>query len=615
MVDHRHHVASVSTGGGESPGSPSTLPHSPTGSTGSSRKVPMLRSILSVPKKAWQWLTRMRTALVLLFLLALGAIPGAVLPQRSLNAENVDNYLAANGQIAKIYDNLGLFDVFSSGWFAAIYVLLFISLVGCILPRSIDHYKALRKLPPPAPKYLNRMPNYISGTVDAPVDQVQKEVAGRFRRWQGGATTAENDRAGQWSFSAEKGYFREFSNLVFHLSLIGILVSVLIGRMIYYEGQVIVVADADNSEFCNTAVANFDNLRNGPTFDGTTLTPFCVNVKNFSAEYLPSGQAVDFSSDIDYASGDDALKPTEEWKSTTLKVNHPLKIDGDRVYLQGHGYAPTFTVTWPNGEKRTQTIQFRPDDLTYFLSSGAIKMDPPAGMYPDLFERRQNQLAIQGLFAPTAEFSGENNALLSSSFPGLRDPAVAIDIYRGDTGLDAGTGQDIFSLSQTQMHNGALQKLDRVNLREGESVTLDDGTKISFDGAKEFVNLQISRDRTEGWVLFFALLMLASLVGSLTIKRRRFWVRVTDLGDGQTRLDIAGLARTDSAGWGREFNRVSEELLHLEVEELDEELDQTDGAWEDWEDELDRELARERRDNELRNGDGGDGSVQPPGQP
>lgn len=559
----------------------------------------MLHSILRLPKKAWQWLTRMRTALVLLFLLALGAIPGALLPQRSLNAQNVQDFLAANGRIGRIYDKLGLFDVFSSTWFAAIYVLLFVSLIGCILPRSIDHYKALRKRPPSAPKRLDRMPNHVSGTVDVPVEQVRKDIATRFRRWQGGATEAAEDRAGKWSWSAEKGYLREFSNLVFHLSLVGILMSVLIGRLVYYEGQVIVVAGTENSQFCNTAVANFDSLRHGPTFDGTTLTPFCVNVKNFNADYLPSGQAVDFSSDIDYASGSDALNPTDQWDHTTLRVNHPLSIDGDRVYLQGHGYAPTFTVTWPNGEKRTETIQFRPDDLTYFLSSGAVKMDPPAGMYPDLYERRQHQLAIQGLFAPTAEFSGENDALLSSSSPALQDPAVAIDIYRGDTGLDSGAGQDIFSLSQTQLHSGSLQKLDRVNLRQGEEVTLDDGTKISFDGAKEFVNLQVSRDRTEGWVLFFSLLMLLSLVGSLTIKRRRIWVRVTDLGSGTTRLDIAGLARTDSAGWGREFNRISEELLHLDEEELDEEFDQSDAGWEDWEDELDRELARERRDGEL----------------
>ncbi|MGO1949849.1 MAG: cytochrome c biogenesis protein ResB [Mycobacteriaceae bacterium] len=561
----------------------------------------MIRWLLHLPKKAWQWLTRMRTALVLLFLLALGAVPGALLPQRSLNEGNVNEFIENNGRIGEIYDTLGLFDVFSSPWFAAIYVLLFLSLIGCILPRTWAHYKALRVRPPAAPRKLNRMPNFVEGTVDASSDEVEKQVARRFRKWKGGATEASDDKAGKWSYSAERGYLREASNLVFHLSLVGILVTILMGRLLYYEGQVIVVAgtDSPSSQFCNTAVANYDSLRSGPTFDGTTLTPFCLNVNNFEAEYEQSGQATSFASDVDFAEGQDATKPLEDWDHTQLRVNHPLNVDGDLVYLQGHGYAPTFSVKWPNGEERTETIQFRPDDLTYFLSSGAVKMDPPAGMYPDLYDRRQNQLAIQGLFAPTAEFSGENDALLQSSFPAMNDPAVAIDIYRGDTGLDAGTGQDIFSLDSQQMHSGALQKLDRVNLMQGEAVTLDDGTEITFDGAEEFVNLQVSRDPTTGWVLGFAVTMLITLVGSLTIKRRRFWVRVTDNDNGTTTLQIAGLARTDSAGWGREFNRVAEELLHLEDEELDEDIEQSDGEWEDWEDELARELHREVANGEL----------------
>lgn len=561
----------------------------------------MLRWLLKLPKRAWQWLTRMRTALVLLFLLALAAVPGALLPQRSLSESNVEEYLANNGRIAEIYDQLGLFDVFSTTWFSAIYVLLFLSLIGCILPRSWDHYKALRTLPPAAPKRLTRMPNYVEGTVDLPEDQVQKDVTARFKKWTGGATEADKDRAGKWSYSAERGYMREASNLVFHLSLVGVLVTILIGRLVYYEGQVIVIAgtESQSSQFCNTAVANFDSFRNGPAFDGTTLNPFCVNVKNFEATYEPTGQATNFTSDIDWAKGQDATKPVEEWDHTQLRVNHPLNVDGDLVYLQGHGYAPTFTVEWPNGEVRTETIQFRPDDLTYFLSSGAIKMDPPAGMYPDLYDRRQNQIAIQGLFAPTAEFSGENDALLQSSFPAMTDPAVAIDIYRGDTGLDSGAGQNIFALDSRQLHSGALQKLDRVNLMVGESITLADGTRITFDGAEEFVNLQVSQDPTTTWVLGFAVLMLISLVGSLTIKRRRFWVRVSGNGDGTTTLQIAGLARTDSAGWGREFNRVAEELLHLEDEELDGEIEQNDGEWDDWEAELDRELNREIAAGEI----------------
>ncbi|MBC2682302.1 cytochrome c biogenesis protein ResB [Corynebacterium anserum] len=557
----------------------------------------MLKKILSIPKAGWQWLTRMKTALVLMVLLVLGALPGALLPQRSLNKDNVAKYIAANGKTAEIFDKLQLFDVFSSTWFAAIYVLLFISLIGCILPRTVDHYKALRTAPPRAPKVLSRMPNYVVGEVDTPVEEIKGKLKKEFKGWQVNEVTPEDDRAGKWSLSAEKGYLREAANLVFHMSLVGVLIAVVAGRLLYYEGQVIVVAGTDQSQFCNSAVSNFDSFRHGALFDGTGLTPYCVNIKDFNAHYLDSGQAVSFESNIDYADSKTAMLPTDQWHQGKLRVNHPLRIQGDRVYLQGHGYAPTFTITWPNGEKRTDTVQFRPDDLTYFLSSGAVRWDPPAGMYPSLYERRQHQISIQGLFAPTAEFTGKGGALLTSRYPAMKDPAVAIDIYRGDTGLDSGRNQNIFSLDPEALHSGSMQKLDRVNLKKGETVTLDDGTTITFDGAQEFVNLQVSRDPTVLWVLFFAVLMLVSLVTSLMVKRRRFWVRLSENAAGGTSIEIAGLSRTDSAGWGSEFHRRAERILGLEEEDLDEDFDSDGMNWnESFDDGLDEAISRARGD-------------------
>ena len=522
-------------------------------------------------RRAWNWLTSMRTALILLFLVAVAAIPGALLPQRSLNEEKVNDYIANNGRLAEIYDKLQLFDVFSSSWFTAIYVLLTISLVGCIIPRSWEHYKAMRAKPVRAPKRLTRMPHHHTGHLDATPDEVLDQVRGRLKGWRVSVFSAEEDRAGVRSLSAERGYAREFFNLVFHLGLVAILVTIAAGRMVYYEGQVIVVTESgstgavaldQSTEFCNTSDSNFDSFRSGPLYRGK-LSPFCFIAHDFTADYLPNGQAEMFTSNISYAEGEDITTDPATWRDYELKVNHPLRLGGDRVYLQGHGFAPTVTVEWPDGEKRTQTMQFRPDDLTNFLSSGAMRFDPPAGMYPDLYERRQNQLAIEGLFAPTAEWTGENGALLSSAFPELRDPAVAIDVYRGDNGLDTGVGQSIFSLDASLVHSGQLQRIERVNLNQGESVTLDDGTELTFDGASEYANYQIARDPFQGWVLVSAVIMLGSLVASLAIKRRRVWVRVRPAAGGGTDLEIAGLARTDRAGWGEEFEELYRDIFDL----------------------------------------------------
>lgn len=534
----------------------------------------IVKFLLSLPKKAWHWLTSMRTALALLFLLALGAIPGALLPQRSLNADNVADYLANNGKVAEIYDKLQFFDVFSSTWFNAIALLLFISLIGCILPRSVEHYRAMKQPPVRAPKNLKRLALHGEGSVEKPLAEVEAEIAQALRGWNVAKYSAAEDRAGVRSVAAEKGYAREFFNLMFHLGLVGMLAAMAIGRFVYYEGQVIVIAserEEVNSQFCTTATANFDSFRAGVLFDGTGLNQYCIEAHNFKADYLPNGQAESFRSDISYAQGEQIFADPKTWTHTTLKVNHPLRIGGDRVYLQGHGFAPTFTVTWPNGETRRQTVQFRPDDLTFFLSSGVMRFDPPAGMYPDLFERRQQQLTIQGLFAPTAEWSGANNELLTSAYPALRNPAVAIDIYRGDHGLDGGSSQSIFALDPSLIHSGQLQKIERVNLSEGESVTLDDGTKVTFEGAEEFANYQVSYDPTQLWVLIFTVGALLSLVGSLVVKRRRIWVRYREVTPTVTFVETAGLARTDRAGWGEEYQRIHRRILALPEPEDDDE--------------------------------------------
>ena len=517
--------------------------------------------LLAVMRNTWRTLTSMGTALVLLFLLALAAIPGALLPQRNLNEAKVAEYIAVHPTIGPWLDRLQAFDVFSSFWFTAIYVLLFISLVGCLSPRLLEHFRSLRAAPVAAPRNLSRLPKHHLTQVPAGnAAGLAATFNERLRGWRR-VTRRSDDHVESTDFteiteiSAEKGYLREFGNIVFHFSLLGLLVAIAAGRLFSYEGNVIVVADGGPG-FCSASPAAFDSFRAGNTVDGTSLYPICVRVNDFEATYLPNGQAVSFEADIDYQAGDGL--ETGSWQPYLLKVNEPLRVGGDRVYLQGHGYAPTFTVTFPDGQTRTQTLQWRPDDQITFLSSGAMRFDPPGGTYADERERRRNQVAIQGLFAPTGQLDG---TLLSSSFPAMNDPAVAVDVYQGDTGLDTGRPQSLFSLDPRMIEQGRLTKVARVNLRAGEDTRLEDGTVVRFDGAEPFVNLQVSHDPAQVWVLVFAMTMMAGLLVSLIVRRRRVWVRLSQHPAGTVNVEFGGLARTDNSGWGEEFERLTARLL------------------------------------------------------
>ena len=108
---------------------------------------------------------------------------------------------------------------------------------------------------------------------------------------------------------------------------------------------------------------------------------------------------------------------------------------------------------------------------------------------------------------------------------------------------------------------GRLNKEARVNLGVGEEKRLEDGTTIRFDGAVPFINLQVSHDPAQIWVLVFSLTMMAGLVVSLVVRRRRIWVRMTPAPAGTVSVELGGLARTDNSGWGDEFERLTDRLL------------------------------------------------------
>ncbi|MCW2742984.1 MAG: ResB-related putative cytochrome C-type biosis protein [Blastococcus sp.] len=467
----------------------------------------------------WRRLTAMRTAIVLLFLLALASVPGSLLPQRSLSQNKVDAYVADHPVLAPVLDRLYLFDVFSSPWFAAVYLLLFISLIGCVLPRALEHFRAMRAAPPPAPRHLLRLPDSGALGTTLPggqaLDVVEEEL--RVRRFR--VVRREGE------LSAEKGYLKETGNLLFHLSLIALLLGLAGGKLWGYEGSILVT---EGQGFCNS-FQQYDTYSSGPLVASSDLTPLCVDLEQFTAKYEENLTAASFTADIRYG------RPGEDGRPTTIAVNEPLRIDGDRVYLTGHGYSPTFTVTEPDGTAITDvSVPFLPTDQATMSSEGALKL-------PDLGGAGDDQLAVEGLFAPTGLVQ---NKILTSVDPRPLAPQVALFIYRGSLGLDSGIPQSVYSLDQSQIDRGRLTRVGAANLKVGESTTLPDGTTLAFTGYKEFAALQLSHDPGQLWVLGSAISLLIGLLGLLLLRRERVFARAAaDPADGGTVLTIASLTR------------------------------------------------------------------------
>ena len=328
-------------------------------------------------RNTWRTLTSMGTALVLLFLLALGAMPGALLPQRSLNESKVDEYIAEHPTIGPWLDRLQFFEVFSSFWFTAIYALLFISLVGCLTPRMIEHVRSLRAMP-------GARPAQPGPAAQAPRRRGRRRTATRSpprcRERLSRLAHGHPDRRRR-----RRDLRREGLPARVRQHRLPLLAAGPAGRGGHRQDVRLRGQRHRRSPTAGRGSARRRRRRSTRSAPATPSTaPRCTRCACASTTSRPTtcrpGRPC--RSPPTSTTRPATTSTADTWRPYRLEVNHPLRVGGDRVYLQGHGYAPTFTVTFPDGQTRTQTVQWRPDDPVTLLSSGVIRIDPPGGHLP-----------------------------------------------------------------------------------------------------------------------------------------------------------------------------------------------------------------------------------------
>ncbi len=496
----------------------------------------------------WRQLTSMRTALFLLLLLAIAAVPGSLVPQRSSDPNGVTQYFQAHPDIAPFLDKLQAFDVYTSVWFSAIYLLLFASLVGCVIPRTKHHFDALRAKPPRTPVRLARMAGFQSRTLtgEQAASAAEPIAAARDLLRKGGYRVALFEDARSTSVSAERGYLRETGNLVFHSALVGILLAVGLGGGFGYNGQKVVVV---GQSFVNS-LPSYNTFNPGRFFTDTSLQPYSIRVDSLDVAY-ETKNANAMGEPIDYTAHVTTTQPGSSSATTTIKVNDPLEIGGTQVYLLGNGYAPTITVRNPDGTIVFQdSVPFLPQDPN-LTSLGVIKV--PDGL--------AKQLGMIGFFYPTKGASQTAAGAFASTFPGLNNPLLTLNVYQGDLGVNSGVPQSVYNLDTDKLVQltGPGAKFKALELAPGQTVQLPNGLgSVSLDNVKRFATLDIHHDPTQGWVLLFAILVLAGLLTSLFVPRRRVWVKAIRGDDGSLTLEYAGLARGDDPNLSAAVNTLAD---------------------------------------------------------
>ncbi len=494
----------------------------------------------------WRQLTSMRTALVLLLLLALAAIPGSVIPQSGVDSLKTSRWQTDHPKLTPVYERLSLFSVYDSPWFAAIYLMLMVSLVGCIIPRLLVYWRALRAQPPAAPRYLSRLPVHTS-YVDARSPEDVLAAAHRVlrkRRYRVIASPLVEEVApdvaarqadildqgeGAW-VAAERGYLREAGNLLFHLAVVIVLVGFAVGGLFGYKGGVILVV---GHGFTN-GLTQYDDFDPGSLFDPDSMEPFSFTVHSFDVDWIDSGprrgMARGFDAHLTYRD-----EPGAASHPYDLQVNHPLKIGGTEIFLIGHGYAPVITIRDGNGDVAYSgpTI-FLPEDAG-FRSFGVVKA-------PDA---KPTQIGLEGLFFPTYLSVNGNPVNVMGD---LKNPTLSLQAYTGNLGMDDGTPQSVYLLdkSKADLVTKPDGSMFRVDLQPGQSIDLPNGAgSVSFEGVERWNRIQISRTPGMHMTLAGVVLALGGLLLSLFIRPRRVWVRARreDGADGTT-VEVAGLDRS-----------------------------------------------------------------------
>ena len=503
----------------------------------------------------WRQLTSMRTALQLLLLLAVAAVPGSLFPQRRANPAVVTQYLKDNPDTGPWLDRLQMFDVFSSVWFSAIYLLLFTSLVGCVLPRTKAHLKALRSAPPRTPRRFLRLPQHGSivlngGGASTPAPDPAtaiRDAAAILRKLRYRVDIRDADTTTP-SVGAERGFMKEAGNLLFHTALIGVLISVAIGGIFGYRGQKLIV---EGEGFTN-ALIGYDSFSPGTNFNPDTLTPFALTLDDFDVRFnrddpATYGQPLDFTARMTVQESPD--QPAED---RILKVNAPIGIGGTNVYLVGNGYAPVVEIRDGEGNVAfSGPVPAQPTDSAY--TSTIVIKAPDAN--PD-------QLGFVGFFLPTAVMNDEGLAF--GSDPDPFNPRLNLNSYYGDLGLDDGTPRSVYQLDTTDLTqlNGRDLDAGGIVLEPGQTYELPEGRgSITFDDLKRFVALDITYDPGKIGALIFSTLALTGLILSLMTARRRAWIKASATPEGCTTLEYALLARGEDPGLHNEAARLEQALL------------------------------------------------------
>lgn len=315
----------------------------------------------------------MRFAISLLTILAIASIIGTVLKQN----EPYVNYRVEFGDFwFSIFEPIGLFDVYHSSWFLVILAFLVVSTSLCIwrhLPGVLRDIKGYREKA--THNSLRLMSHHAETERVLEQTTVQAHLSKngyRFKTRQDGDTLV---------IAAKKGSWQKLGYLFAHAAIVVICIGGLMDgnlplKILEATGsKTPETRDIPQSQIPPSARLESNNVSfrgNVTLSEGGSASvvflnagqgyfvqelPFVLKLKKFHIEHYSTGMPKLFASDVDVYD----LETGKLRTSATIKVNHPLIIDGVAIYQAsfGDGGSGLEFVQWDLKSGQTETLKTR----------------------------------------------------------------------------------------------------------------------------------------------------------------------------------------------------------------------------------------------------------------
>ena len=343
----------------------------------------MSKSRRSTPLLLHPWFaffSSMRFAVALLSLLGIASVIGTVLQQNQLQTD----YLVKFGPFwTRIFDFLGLYDVYASAWFVVIMMFLVVSTSLCLIRNVPPFWREMKSFREKIKeKSLAAMRH--SSLLDV---NIAPEVAKRYLEVQGFQGKTINREDGSVLIAAKKGTMNKWGYIFAHIALIVICLGGLIdsnlllklgmltGRIVP-DNQAVYAKDFKPESILGAANLSFRgnvSISEGQSADVVFLNadngmlvqdlPFEVKLKKFHIDFYNTGMPRDFASDIEVTD-----KATGEKLERTIRVNHPLTLHGITIYQASFadGGSDLAFKAWNLGDASREPVVLKATSMRQF---------------------------------------------------------------------------------------------------------------------------------------------------------------------------------------------------------------------------------------------------------